>query len=171
MADYMKLAPFILRWEGGYANDPDDPGGATNMGVTLETYRAYCRRRGYPSPTVARLRAMTRETWADIFKTMFWDRWRADEIRDQAVAGMLVDWLWCSGNYGIRLPQKVLGVKTDGIVGGVTLSAVNAADPAALFAALKRERTDFIERICKSRPASRKFRRGWLNRIGALPRP
>ena len=36
MADVNKLAPFILKWEGGFVNDPDDLGGATNMGVTIE---------------------------------------------------------------------------------------------------------------------------------------
>ena len=38
MADVRKLAPFILKWEGGFVNDPDDLGGATNMGVTIGTY-------------------------------------------------------------------------------------------------------------------------------------
>ena len=42
MADVRKLAPFILKWEGGFVNDPDDLGGATNMGVTIGTYEAYC---------------------------------------------------------------------------------------------------------------------------------
>lgn len=49
MADVNKLAPFILKWEGGFVNDPDDLGGATNMGVTIGTYEAYCRKKGYPS--------------------------------------------------------------------------------------------------------------------------
>ena len=44
MADVRKLAPFILKWEGGFVNDPDDLGGATNMGVTIGTYEAYCRK-------------------------------------------------------------------------------------------------------------------------------
>lgn len=43
MAEH-KLAPFILKWEGGFINDPDDLGGATNMGVTIGTYETYCRK-------------------------------------------------------------------------------------------------------------------------------
>ena len=54
MADVRKLAPFILKWEGGFVNDPDDLGGATNMGVTIGTYETYCRKKGYPKPTVER---------------------------------------------------------------------------------------------------------------------
>ena len=40
MADVRKLAPFILKWEGGFVNDPDDLGGATNMGVTIGTWKS-----------------------------------------------------------------------------------------------------------------------------------
>lgn len=41
MAQVEKLTPFILKWEGGFVNDPDDLGGATNMGVTFGTYQTY----------------------------------------------------------------------------------------------------------------------------------
>lgn len=56
MTDIRKLAPFILKWEGGFVDDPDDLGGATNMGVTIGTYEAYCRKKGYSKPTVERLK-------------------------------------------------------------------------------------------------------------------
>lgn len=45
MADINVLVPLILKWEGGFVNDPDDLGGATNMGVTLATYRQYRKSR------------------------------------------------------------------------------------------------------------------------------
>ena len=49
MADVRKLAPFILKWEGGFVNDPDDLGGATNMGVTIGTYEHIAERKDIPS--------------------------------------------------------------------------------------------------------------------------
>lgn len=49
MADVKKLAPFIQRWEGGFVDDPDDLGGATNMGVTIATYKVYRKRKGLPN--------------------------------------------------------------------------------------------------------------------------
>ena len=85
MADVRKLAPFILKWEGGFIDDPDDLGGATNMGVTIGTYEAYCRKKGYSKPTVERLKNLTKEEWTEILKTMYWDRWKADEIKSQSV--------------------------------------------------------------------------------------
>ena len=57
MADYRILKPFILRWEGGFVNDPNDSGGATNKGVTIATFRKY---KG-ESASVADLKAITDE--------------------------------------------------------------------------------------------------------------
>ena len=164
MADYRKLKPFILKWEGGYVNDKDDLGGATNKGVTLATFRSVYGQ----GKTANDLRNMTDQQWETIFKKHFWDKWRADEITDQSVANILVDWLWASGAYGIKIPQRVLGVSVDGIVGAKTIAAVNAKDGKQFFKEIRQERIDFIDRICTSRPQNKKFRKGWLNRINSL---
>lgn len=187
MANVENLVPLIIQFEAGvnptgltgeklfekarktgYANDPDDLGGATMVGVTIATYTEYCRRKGYPRPTVERLRGITYAQWLDILKTMFWDRWKADEIQNQSIAEILVDWVWVSGKYGITIPQKVLGVTVDGRVGPKTIAAVNAHNPAALFARIKAERAAYINRICASRPSNRKFKNGWLRRLDAI---
>lgn len=168
MADVNKLAPFILKWEGGFVNDPDDLGGATNKGVTIGTYEAYCRKKGYPKPTIERLKNLSSPEWTEILKTMYWDKWMADGIKNQSVANILVDWVWASGSHGIKIPQKMLGVKPDGIVGERTLNAVNALSSESLFESIKRERIEFIDRICAARPANNKFKKGWLNRINSL---
>lgn len=97
MANVEKLVPFILKWEGGFVNDPDDLGGATNRGVTLATYAQYCKKKGYPVPTDERLKNLSEREWAEILKTMYWDRWKADKIVNQSVANILVDWVWASG--------------------------------------------------------------------------
>lgn len=168
MADPKKLIPFILRWEGGFVNDPDDLGGATNKGITIGTFGEYRRRKGLPSPTVQELKNLLENEWYKIFKTMYWDRWRADEIKNQSVASILVDWVWASGVHGIRRPQIILGVVSDGIVGAKTIAALNAAYPERLFEAIKADRARFIDEICKARPKNEKYRRGWMNRINAI---
>ena len=187
MASIDKLLPFILKWEGGFVNDPTDRGGATNKGVTIATYEAYCRQKGLPRPTVEQLKNIPDAHWRDIIKTMFWDKWHADDIHSQKVANILVDWVWLSGVHGIKKPQALLGVKADGIVGNKTLSAVNFADPKELFAALYKERVKFINAIVArsvaayekkiGRPATEKellkhtqkrFAKGWLNRLAEI---
>ena len=164
MADYRKLKPFILRWEGGYINDQADLGKQTNKGVTLSTYRSVFGK----NKTVSDLKKITDEQWEFIFKKFYWDKWKADDIKDQNVANILVDWLWCSGSYGIKIPQRVLGVSVDGIVGSKTIAAINARDGRELFDTIKQERKDFIDRICQTRPQNRKFKNGWMNRINSL---
>ena len=164
-ADYRLLEPLILKWEGGFVNDPADAGGATNKGITLNTFKAYRKKKGRPVPTVDDLKKISQEEWREIFKTMYWDMWRADEINSQAVANILVDWYWLSGKYGITIPQKVLKVTTDGNVGAKTIVAVNSANPVKLVKDIYDARVKYIDDICKNRPANEKFRKGWMNRL------
>lgn len=187
MAQIEKIIPFLILWESGVKDenadpetlfekarakgivcDPDDRGGATVAGVTMMTFADFRRRKGLPVPIAADLAAITYAEWLDVLKILFWDRWQADRIDSQRVAHMLVDWVWTSGSYGITIPQRVLGVKADGIVGKKTVAAVNDSNPANLFARLKRERMAYIDRICRSRPANLRFRNGWLRRINAI---
>jgi lysozyme family protein len=170
MADVSKLAPFILKWEGGFADDPADRGGATNMGVTLGTWK----RVGYDKDgdgdiDVDDLTLLTKDDVVNrVLKPHYWDRWQADSIKSQSVANILVDWVWGSGAYGIKIPQWILGVTVDGIVGKKTLAAVNAADSAQLFNKIKVEREAFLKRIVERDSTQKKFIKGWMNRLDSL---
>ena len=187
MARIESIVPFILKWETGttgigltneqlfekaklkgFANDPDDLGGATMCGVTLATFTEYCHRKGYQRPTIVRLKAIKYKEWLEILKTMFWDKWKADQINNESIALILVDWVWGSGKYGITIPQRAIGVTADGIVGPKTIAAVNAKDPKQLFDLIRKERLAYIERICRSRPTNLKYKRGWLNRLNDI---
>lgn len=166
----MKLVPFILKWEGGFVDDPADLGGATNKGVTMTTWKQVgYDKNGDGCIDILDLKLISNnDVLLRVLKPYYWDRWKADEIKNQSVANILVDWVWASGAYGIRIPQRVLGVKSDGIVGPATIAAVNVHDSFELFKKIKHTRTEFIENICKSRPENRKFRKGWLNRLEAI---
>lgn len=152
MANVNQLAPFILKWEGGFVNDPADLGGATNMGVTIGTWKS-C---GYDKDgdgdiDVDDLRLLTREDVVNrVLKPHYWDRWKADDIKSQSVANILVDWVWASGAHGIKIPQRLLGVSVDGIVGPKTLAAVNARNPRELFDMIKIARFDNEDIICEA---------------------
>lgn len=170
MANIDNLAPFILRWEGGFVNDPVDKGGATNMGVTIGTWRSV----GYDKDgdgdiDVDDLHLLDKEDVIErVLRPHYWNRWRADEILNQSVANILVDWVWASGTHGIKRPQRILGVTADGIVGPKTLAAVNSMDPMELHFRIKNDRIKFIDEICQRDPSQERFRKGWLNRINAL---
>lgn len=163
MAQAIELKPFILRWEGGFVNDPDDHGGATNKGVTIATFRQYYG----ASRTVADLRALTDEQWMHIFKAGFWNPCHGDEIANQSLANIIVDWAWGSGTRNaIRRLQAAIGVQPDGIIGKITLGKLNA-EPRWCFDRIFAARRAFLENIAR-RPGQSKFLRGWMNRLNAL---
>ena len=164
MADFSKLVPFILQWEGGFVNDPLDKGGATNKGVTIATFRQFYG----ANATVEQLKNISIAEWDNIFKSGYWNRWRADEIRSQPVANILVDWLWLSGSPAIKLPQQLLGVTADGVAGAQTIAAVNASEPRTLFDNIKARRVEYINNIILKTPTNERFRKGWMNRLDAL---
>lgn len=189
MAEVDVLLPFILRWEGGYANDPADTGGATNKGVTIATWKQ-C---GYDKDgdgkiDVKDLKLISNDDVRNrVLKPHFWDRWKADDIHSQKVANILVDWVWGSGKHGIVIPQRILGVKPDGIVGAKTISAVNFADSNQLFNAIYNARAKFLKDIVaqsvaayerkkrrkatnaeKMRFTKQRFLNGWMKRLADI---
>lgn len=162
MADYKKLKPIVRKWEGGFSNNPSDPGGATQYGVTLSTFQSIFGK----DKTVEDLKKMTEEQWDHIFKKHYWDKARADEIIHQQTANLIVDWLWTSGTVAIKYSQQALCVEADGIVGPKTLAAINEhGNCKELFEKLWNRRKKHFEDIVKARPSSSIFLKGWLRRL------
>lgn len=160
------LAPFIRKWEGGYVNNPADKGGATNMGVTLNTWKEV----GYDITgngivDEKDIKALSTKDFEVVLKH-FWDKCKADNIVSDAVAFFVVDWFWGSGYYAIKNLQIICGVASDGVIGKDTLGAVNSKDEAVLLGELYERRHNFIEAISKGNQAQ--FKAGWHNRNNDL---
>ena len=166
MAKVELLAPIIFKWEGGFVDDPVDAGGATNKGVTIATWKQ-C---GYDKDgdgdiDVDDLKKLTLSDATIVLKKYYWDRWRADEIKNQSVANILVDWVWGSGAHGIKIPQRLLGVTVDGVVGAKTIKAINGCDQSELFKTIWLARKEFLNGIVQKKPSQKRFIKGWLNRL------
>lgn len=166
MAKAEILKPFILSWEGGFVNDPRDKGGATNKGITLATYKALVRADNNRDGKidVNDLKLLTEKQWDAVFKVNFWNKWKADDIKSQSIANLLVDWYWNSGRYGITNAQIVLGVTPDGIVGSRTIAAINNyPNERELFNKLWQARATYYKRL--NQPV---FLKGWMNRLNGI---
>ncbi len=166
MADVKLYFPKVLKYEGGFVNDPTDRGGATNMGVTLSAYKSV----GYDHDgdgdiDANDIKLLTKDDAMMVMKVGYWDRWRADSIKNQSVAETLVEWVWGSGKWGIVIPQRILGVTDDGRVGMQTINALNAANQKWLHEKIRLAKLQFIADLIKAHPEQVKFQNGWVRRI------
>jgi len=154
---------FTLREEGGYVDDPNDPGGATNMGITLATYRQWS---GDPALGPAQVRGMTLRTARAIYRSLYWNPLRADALPagvDLSVFDMGVNaGIWPSA----RLLQRALGFtgeEIDGCIGPETLEAADKRNSRELVDDLA-ERQAAYYRTLADFPT---FGTGWIDRTEA----
>lgn len=164
MADKNKLIPIIKKWEGGYSDNPNDRGGATNSGVTLAVYQSVYGK----NKTKNDLKRMTNEQWNYIFTKLYWNKWKADDIKNQSIANILVDWVWMSGYGTIKKIQSLFGLTADGIVGNKTISYINSHDQEEVFNKIWNRRKQFYESLVKNNPSQKVFLKGWMNRLNTF---
>jgi lysozyme family protein len=154
---------FTLREEGGYVDDPADPGGATNMGITLATYRQWS---DDPELGSTQVQDMTARTAKAIYRSLYWNPLRADGLPigvDLSVFDMGVNaGIWRSA----RLLQRVLGFteeEVDGSIGPETLGAAAKCDPRTLVADLAERQAAYYRSLADFAI----FGTGWLDRTKA----
>lgn len=145
----------LIGHEGGYSNNPADPGGETMWGITARVAKSW----GYAGS----MRDMPIETAKEIYSDLYWSKISADHL-PEAVRFDVFD---CAVNSGvgqaIRFLQRATGVSDDGRLGPVTLRAVKAIDPQLLDKRLSGYRLKFMSEL-KTWPS---FGRGWAARIAA----
>ena len=102
-------------------------------------------------------------------KKNYWDKMKADEIKSQSIANLIVDWGWGSGpGTAAKKLQRILGTDVDGIIGPKTIAAINAQDPAELFKKIHNERKQHFESIVQRDPTQQVFLKGWLRRLDSI---
>lgn len=154
----------VLRHEGGYADHPSDPGGATNLGITHKTLARWRQVSPWWSLPKGQVRALTRTEAAKIYRANYWDRCKAGHL-PPGLDLALFDFAVNSGpDRAIRLLQAELGVVADGQIGPLTLGAVNAREAGRLINALCDRRLAFLNRL----PTFATFGKGWTNRVTSV---
>jgi lysozyme family protein len=151
MSNFYKCIPRILLYEGGYVNDPADPGGETNFGIS---------RRSFPNEDI---KNMTKERATEIYKKQYWDACHLDLIIDPSKALQIFDFSITSGVVtSVELAQHIVGTPEDGKLGPITAKAIN--DNFYFVDMFIERRIDYYEAIVKKRPASLKWLSGWKAR-------
>lgn len=159
-----RILAHVLEMEGGYTDDPYDPGGPTNLGITLATYAASLRT---PLNDATRrdlidgLRNLDKAAAREIYQTRYWLTSNAHRL-PTALAAMHFD---AAVNHGVtgaaRMLQEALSVEADGEIGPITLSAARKrplSETLSRYAAIRL-------RIYQSLPHFWRFGRGWTRRV------
>ncbi|SEN94689.1 Predicted Peptidoglycan domain-containing protein [Paracoccus alcaliphilus] len=179
MQSVEEIAAGIVAREGGYVDDPDDPGGATNFGVTIGTMKTL----GLDLNRDGRIdkqdvRALTRTQAQQIFVEHYFTRPRLAEL-PQMVHASVFDMYVNAGTNAVKILQRLItrmgfAATADGIVGPNTIAAAHDAGRAAplhLADAYGIARRNYYYALADQRPASRKYARtkaggkgGWITR-------
>lgn len=160
-SNFARSLKAVLVHEGGWADHPKDPGGATMKGVTIGTYRRY-----KPGATKEDLRNITDAELQRIYRDGYWDKVRGDDL-PSGVDYAVMDFAVNSGpaRAAIYL-QEIVGVAPDGKIGPLTLQAVAKWDSVALIEALSAKRHGFLTRLSTYAV----FGRGWSARVSGVLR-
>lgn len=154
--DFDACLEAVLAHEGDYADSSADPGGKTRFGIT----EAVARAAGYEGEMHALPLSLAR----DIYRRRYWDALDADAL-PLALRYCMFDAAVTSGvRQSVLWLQRALGVRADGVLGPVTLSALQSADPLLLKSQLIAQRLRFMTTL----PHWHAFSRGWSRRIADL---
>ena len=159
-AEFERAVAVVLAHEGGLVDDPADPGGITNYGISL---------RSYPELGAAGIRGLTAEQAKEIYRRDWWLRYDWADLPSPIGAKLLDIGVNIGADAVHRALQRALratgaAVVEDGLLGTVTRTAVAQADLGTLLAALRSEVAAHYRAIAALRPAERRYLQGWLTR-------
>lgn len=156
-SNFINCLNLTLYFEGGYAHNPFDPGGATYRGITLNTLRAF---RSRPVAR-AELLTLSQKEIENIYKIMFWDVIKADEMA-VGVDAVLFDYAVNSGpRLAIKAAQNILKLSPTGKCDEYLLQILHQTSPVQMIAALSQQRRSFMARLKQFSL----FKKGWITRV------
>lgn len=165
---FEQAIPIILAHEGGYVNDPDDPGGETNFGLT-RTYLLGLPKEVLGSINVSDMRGITQTQAEAIYQTEWWNKYSLGDF-EQPIANKIFD---LAVNMGYKEVAKntqraiqALGVKivVDGDLGPASRKIINTLNTQKLLDEIGHQTVVFYQGLVAKNPKLRKFLNGWIRR-------
>jgi lysozyme family protein len=165
MSYFMPAVEKVLLHEGGYVNHPLDRGGETNWGITRRTYESYFGR----TAGANEIKDMTRDVAIQIYKDMYWNEVKADDIKNYGVAFAIFDQAVNRGPYNaIRQAQRALGVFPDGRADETFINRLNNTPSYVFMNNFLKESEMAYRQIVASNPSQQVFLAGWLKRVDSI---
>lgn len=172
MADFNTALSHTLKAEGGYVNDPDDPGGETYKGIARASnpkWQGWIKidtlKNSSTFPRNIDSETSLDEMVSTFYKSNYWDRVQGDDISNQDIAESIFDFAVNAGpRTSSKLAQIACGADADGVIGPATLEKLNQEDPRAFLAVFALSKISRYVNICEKRKESRKFFYGWVRR-------
>jgi lysozyme family protein len=158
--NWEKCFALVLKNEGGYVDNPSDPGGATNLGCTKAVWEQYV---GH-SVTKDDIKALTPSDVMPLYKAKYWDTINGDEL-PEGVDYAVFDFAINSGpSRAAKTLQSVLSTNPDGQIGPATLRAIEASNPREVATAVCEARLAFLQSL----PTYGTFGKGWSRRVSEV---
>lgn len=158
--NFARALSLVLKSEGGWSDNPADPGGATMKGVTIATFRRYID----PQGTKDDLRHITDAQLAKVYREQYWNAIGGDQLPD-GVDYATFDFAVNSGpGRAAKYLQMTVGVPQDGQIGPSTLQAIQARPASAVINSLCDLRLAFLKRL----PTWTTFGKGWSERVRSV---
>jgi lysozyme family protein len=156
---------FVLRWEGGFVDHPNDPGGRTNKGVTQKVYDGWRARQGLARQDVKLIDDA--EVHA-IYATDYWVPPRCDLLASPLDLVQFDTAVNMGVGRAVRFLQATVGCGVDGDFGPGTERAVAGCDAGTVVAAYCKRREAFYRSLAQNNSKLSVFLKGWMNRLNAL---
>ena len=164
-AAFLDALPFILQWEGGYVNHPNDPGGATNKGVTQKVYDAWRQRQGQAARDVRQLEESELHA---LYESGYWAPPKCPNLATPLDLVQFDTAVNMGVGRAVKFMQKAVGTEPDGAWGPGTQACVDGCDLGATLVSYCQVREDYYRQLAVNNPKLQVFLKGWMNRLNAL---
>ena len=161
---YNNALAFVLRWEGGFVDDPRDRGGRTMKGVTQNVYNAWLASQGRPAADV---KGISNAEVGTIYSNNYWKKSRCDVLRSNIDLVQFDTAVNMGPLRAVKILQQAVGVGADGNFGPATQKACDACSPPDAVARYCSIREGLYRRFAQA-PGQDRFLVGWMNRLNAL---
>ena len=156
-SNFKQALEYLVKSEGGYVDNPKDPGGRTNLGVTQKVWESWVGRESNEKE----MRALTKTDVEPLYKRKYWDACRCDDL-PTGLDYLVFDFAVNAGvGRSAKTLQSCVGVSVDGQIGNQTIEAIKKIAPSDLIERFSEAKINFYK-LLVTFPT---FGKGWLNRV------